>query len=71
MYVLVRRGPDHYPGAKYVIRESGERINLKFRTSRDDLTLHFGDKVGYDYYSVSRSLISNSIMDLSLIVKKK
>ncbi|EDV28888.1 uncharacterized protein TRIADDRAFT_49721 [Trichoplax adhaerens] len=45
MYVLVRRGPDHYPGAKYVIRESGERINLKFRASRDDLTLHFGDKV--------------------------
>ena len=45
MYILVRRGPDHYPGAKYVIRESGERINLKFRASRDDLTLHFGDKV--------------------------
>lgn len=29
MHELVRRGPDQYPGAKYVIRDDGVRIDLR------------------------------------------
>ena len=27
---LVRRGTDNYPGAKYIIRDNGDRIDLRF-----------------------------------------
>lgn len=38
---LVRRGPQEYPGARYVIRDTGERIDLKYN-KRSDSLLQFG-----------------------------
>ena len=45
MSELVRRGPDQYPGAKYIIRSNGDRIDLKYHPKASDLHLHIGYKV--------------------------
>ncbi len=39
---LVNNGPSQYPGAKFVIRESKERIDLKYRLSSEQLDLQYG-----------------------------
>ena len=46
MQELVRRGNNQYPGAKYIIRDNGERIDLRFHPKPSDLHLQFGYKVG-------------------------
>ncbi|CEH14257.1 beta and beta-prime subunits of dna dependent rna-polymerase [Ceraceosorus bombacis] len=38
---LVRRGPTEWPGARYVIRDTGERIDLKYN-KRSDMALQYG-----------------------------
>lgn len=38
---LVRKGPQEYPGARYVIRDTGERIDLKYNKRTDSL-LQYG-----------------------------
>ena len=38
---LVRNGPNEYPGARYVIRDTGERIDLKYNR-RGDIALQIG-----------------------------
>lgn len=38
---LVRNGPTEWPGARYVIRDTGERIDLKYNR-RGDMALQFG-----------------------------
>lgn len=38
---LVSNGPNEYPGAKYVVRDTGERIDLKYNR-RSDMALQFG-----------------------------
>lgn len=38
---LVRNGPNEWPGARYVIRDTGERIDLKYNR-RADMALQFG-----------------------------
>ncbi|MCO5599891.1 hypothetical protein L7F22_053998 [Adiantum nelumboides] len=38
---LVRNGPNEWPGAKYVVRDTGERIDLKYNR-RADMALQFG-----------------------------
>ncbi|KAH8111472.1 beta and beta-prime subunits of DNA dependent RNA-polymerase [Phellopilus nigrolimitatus] len=38
---LVRNGPQEYPGARYVIRDTGERIDLKYN-KRADAFLQYG-----------------------------
>ncbi len=38
---LVRNGPTQWPGARYVVRDSGERIDLKYGR-RGDMSLQFG-----------------------------
>lgn len=38
---LVRNGPNEYPGARYVIRDTGERIDLKYNR-RGDIALQAG-----------------------------
>ncbi|RWS27708.1 DNA-directed RNA polymerase II largest subunit-like protein [Leptotrombidium deliense] len=45
MYELVRRGNNQYPGAKYIIRDNGERIDLRFHPKPSDLHLQYGYKV--------------------------
>jgi DNA-directed RNA polymerase II subunit RPB1 len=37
----VRNGPTEYPGARYVVRDSGERIDLKY-SRRSDMMLQYG-----------------------------
>jgi len=39
---LVRNGPQDHPGAKYVIRENGERIDLRFARNKSDIALQYG-----------------------------
>lgn len=38
---LVRNGPNEWPGARYVVRDTGERIDLKYNR-RADMALQFG-----------------------------
>jgi len=45
MQDLVRRGNSQYPGAKYIIRDNGERIDLRFHPKSSDLHLQCGYKV--------------------------
>lgn len=45
MQELVRRGNSQYPGAKYIIRDNGERIDLRFHPRPSDLHLQCGYKV--------------------------
>jgi DNA-directed RNA polymerase II subunit RPB1 len=44
MYELIRNGPQEYPGAKYIIRDNGERRDLRF-CNASDLHLNYGYKV--------------------------
>lgn len=41
---LVRRGNSQYPGAKYIIRDNGDRIDLRFHPKPSDLHLQIGYK---------------------------
>ena len=42
---LVRRGANQYPGAKYIVRDNGDRIDLRFHPKASDLHLQIGYKV--------------------------
>ncbi|XP_064638126.1 DNA-directed RNA polymerase II subunit RPB1-like [Lineus longissimus] len=42
---LVRRGPNQYPGAKYIIRDNGDRVDLRYHPKPSDLHLQIGYKV--------------------------
>ena len=42
---LVRRGANQYPGAKYIIRDTGDRIDLRYHPKPSDLHLQIGYKV--------------------------
>lgn len=45
LHQLVKNGPDEHPGAKYVIRDSGERIDLRHHKRAGDISLQYGWKV--------------------------
>ncbi|KAF2222589.1 DNA-directed RNA polymerase II largest subunit [Elsinoe ampelina] len=42
---LVRNGPNTHPGAKYVIRDTGERIDLRHHKRASEIQLQYGYKV--------------------------
>ena len=42
---LVRRGANQYPGAKYITRDNGDRIDLRYHPKASDLHLQIGYKV--------------------------
>lgn len=42
---LVANGPNNHPGARYVIRDSGERIDLRHHKRAGEMTLQYGWKV--------------------------
>jgi len=42
---LVRNGPSVHPGAKYIIRDDGVRIDLKYHKRAGDISLQYGWKV--------------------------
>ncbi|KAF0989842.1 hypothetical protein HZS_2317, partial [Henneguya salminicola] len=52
---LVHNGPTQYPGAKYIIRDTGERIDLRFHPRTSDLHLQYG-------YVVERHLRDGDII---------
>lgn len=39
---LVNNGPAMYPGARYYVKDTGERIDLKYRKSGEPISLQFG-----------------------------
>lgn len=41
----VRNGPNEHPGAKYIIRDTGERIDLRYHKRAGDIALQYGWKV--------------------------
>ncbi|KAG1660851.1 DNA-directed RNA polymerase II subunit RPB1 [Nymphon striatum] len=45
MHELVQRGNSQYPGAKYIIRDNGERVDLRFHPKPSDVHLQYGYKV--------------------------
>ena len=45
LHRLVRNGPNQHPGAKYVIRDTGERIDLRHHKRAGEITLQYGWKV--------------------------
>lgn len=42
---FVRNGPNEHPGAKYIIRDTGERIDLRYHKRIGDIPLQYGWKV--------------------------
>ncbi|CUS23088.1 LAQU0S08e01860g1_1 [Lachancea quebecensis] len=42
---LVRNGPNEHPGAKYIIRDNGDRIDLRYSKRAGDIQLQYGWKV--------------------------
>jgi len=55
MHELVSRGANHYPGAKYIIRDNGDRIDLRFHPKTSDLHLQCG-------YTVERHMIDGDFI---------
>lgn len=55
MQTLVHRGNIQFPGAKYIIRSNGDRIDLRFHPKPSDLHLEFG-------YKVERHLRDNDLV---------
>ena len=45
LHQLVKNGPNEHPGAKYVIRDSGERIDLRHHKRAGEISLQYGWKV--------------------------
>ena len=45
MRELVENGPSQHPGAKYIIREDGQRLDLRYVKKPSDTHLEFGYKV--------------------------
>lgn len=45
LHQLVKNGPNVHPGAKYVIRDSGERIDLRHHKRAGEISLQYGWKV--------------------------
>lgn len=42
---LVAKGNNQYPGAKYIVRDNGERIDLRYHPKLNDLHIQIGYKV--------------------------
>ncbi|XP_067616718.1 DNA-directed RNA polymerase II subunit RPB1-like [Eurosta solidaginis] len=55
MQTLVHRGNNQFPGAKYIIRNNGDRIDLRFHPKPSDLHLELG-------YKVERHLRDNDLV---------
>ncbi|KAL8937072.1 MAG: hypothetical protein Q9216_004606 [Gyalolechia sp. 2 TL-2023] len=45
LHQLVKNGPNEHPGAKYVIRDSGERIDLRHHKRAGEINLQYGWRV--------------------------
>ncbi|KAG2176195.1 hypothetical protein INT43_005429 [Umbelopsis isabellina] len=45
LQTLVRNGPTEHPGAKYIIRDTGERIDLRYHKRAGEIPLQYGYRV--------------------------
>jgi DNA-directed RNA polymerase II subunit RPB1 len=45
LHQLVKTGPNDHPGAKYIIRDTGERIDLRHHKRAGEISLQYGWKV--------------------------
>ena len=45
LHQLVKNGPNEHPGARYVIRDTGERVDLRYHKRAGDISLQYGWKV--------------------------
>jgi DNA-directed RNA polymerase II subunit RPB1 len=52
---MIRNGPNEHPGAKYVIRDNGERIDLRYSKRGGDIHLQYG-------YKVERHLLDDDLV---------
>jgi DNA-directed RNA polymerase II subunit RPB1 len=52
---MIRNGPNEHPGAKYVIRDDGERIDLRYSKRGGDIHLQYG-------YKVERHLLDDDLV---------
>ena len=55
METLVTRGHNQYPGAKYIIRDNGERVDLQYHPKPSDIHLQYG-------YKVERHLMDDDVI---------
>ncbi|KAI8344064.1 hypothetical protein BC941DRAFT_407662, partial [Chlamydoabsidia padenii] len=55
LQALVRNGPLEHPGAKYVIRDNGERIDLRYRQRAGEIPLQLG-------YRVERHIVDGDVV---------
>ena len=60
----MRRGNSQYPGAKYIIRDTGERIDLRFHPKPSDLHLQCGYKVEEPVFIFLCFLAGNQLYEL-------
>jgi DNA-directed RNA polymerase II subunit RPB1 len=42
LQTLVNNGPSTYPGARYYVKDTGERVDLKYRKGGEPISLQFG-----------------------------
>jgi DNA-directed RNA polymerase II subunit RPB1 len=42
LQTLVNNGPSVYPGARYYVKDTGERVDLKYRRGNESVSLQFG-----------------------------
>ncbi|PVV01996.1 hypothetical protein BB560_003562 [Smittium megazygosporum] len=55
LQAMVQNGPNEHPGAKYVIRDSGERIDLRYSKRGGDIPLQYG-------YRVERHMMDDDVV---------
>ncbi|KAJ3300797.1 DNA-directed RNA polymerase II subunit rpb1 [Kappamyces sp. JEL0829] len=55
LQMMIRNGPTEHPGAKYVIRDTGERIDLRYSKRGGDIHLQYG-------YKVERHLLDDDLV---------
>lgn len=55
LHQMVMNGPTEHPGAKYVIRDNGERIDLRYSKRGGDIHLQYG-------YKVERHLLDDDLV---------
>lgn len=75
LHELVKNGPNEHPGAKYVIRDTGERIDLRHHKRAGEISLQYGWRVerhiidgDYIIFNRQPSLHKESMMgELSLL----
>lgn len=62
---LVNRGDSQYPGAKYIIRENGSRVYLRFHPRAADLHLQPGYRLHFLLFSTIDKFFNAYILQIN------